>query len=520
VNHISAKIRDFSTGSDFSLVLTEDNQLYAFGKNEIGELGLSYRSSLKQKLWDPVKLNMSLFGEEKIITIASGNSHSVVLTEKGSMFTWGNNLHHQLLREDEFPFVPSKISSKIVQQLNSLTESKLEPKVMACRHNTFLWIEQRGIQLDVTHSHTNFNTTTIDLGTGELEFVVTDMHAVETSNPKSETPVSAPKITIPEEKYNITNEYILTNFEFELEIGKGGEGYIYKYKSKKEDLPVAIKHMKIVGEEDYHGFQEHVKQVKELKHKHLIPYWETFCDEYVNETTHRYCHIVMPFYYQTLTELMFYHSDVDNESPIPNVLELAYQMASGFDYLHELDMVHRDIKADNILLESYSGIKQIKICDFGFMQSIHNVSMERPKSEDLSSTTGSTSSKSGGFAKKRSSLYLGSLPNVAPEINKRQNVQRENLKAADCFSFGVLLYNLFTYNLKIKLEKDQLYIHQALERDELATHSVIRSQLMEKGYSGLLSNLIISLLQKDWKQRPTMRKVRSVLDFVINGEKW
>jgi serine/threonine protein kinase len=39
-------------------------------------------------------------------------------------------------------------------------------------------------------------------------------------------------------------------------------------------------------------------------------------------------------------------------------------MASAMEYMHGRDIVHRDIKLDNILVDVSTG--QIKIIDFGF----------------------------------------------------------------------------------------------------------------------------------------------------------
>lgn len=40
-----------------------------------------------------------------------------------------------------------------------------------------------------------------------------------------------------------------------------------------------------------------------------------------------------------------------------------FQLVKGLSYLHNLDIVHRDIKLENLLVSSQH---DLKICDFGF----------------------------------------------------------------------------------------------------------------------------------------------------------
>lgn len=45
---------------------------------------------------------------------------------------------------------------------------------------------------------------------------------------------------------------------------------------------------------------------------------------------------------------------------------IVYTMASTINFLHSLNIIHRDIKLDNIMVQEYSdGSKSLKLGDFG-----------------------------------------------------------------------------------------------------------------------------------------------------------
>jgi RCC1 and BTB domain-containing protein len=70
-------------GSNHSLVLTKSGELYGFGFNYYGQIGCgNTRNQLT-----PIRING--FNGEKIASIACGRFHSLALTEKGHVYSWG-----------------------------------------------------------------------------------------------------------------------------------------------------------------------------------------------------------------------------------------------------------------------------------------------------------------------------------------------------------------------------------------------------------------------------------------------
>jgi alpha-tubulin suppressor-like RCC1 family protein len=80
-----------AAGGDFSLVLCSNNQLYSFGNNRSGQLGLE--SKIKSGRM-PRPLKMASLGQ--IAAISAGGSHSLLLNSQGQVFSFGSHQYGQL----------------------------------------------------------------------------------------------------------------------------------------------------------------------------------------------------------------------------------------------------------------------------------------------------------------------------------------------------------------------------------------------------------------------------------------
>lgn len=81
-----------SLGLEHSLVLTETSDVFVFGANIWGQLGLGFRSEGPT----PVPQKLACLAGLPIRCIATGGHHSAVLSLSGSVFTWGANKNGQL----------------------------------------------------------------------------------------------------------------------------------------------------------------------------------------------------------------------------------------------------------------------------------------------------------------------------------------------------------------------------------------------------------------------------------------
>ncbi|KAJ4896469.1 Protein kinase superfamily protein [Raphanus sativus] len=97
--------------------------------------------------------------------------------------------------------------------------------------------------------------------------------------------------------------------------------------------------------------------------------------------------------------------------PIKDVIQLALDLARGLSYLHSKAIVHRDVKTENMLLETN---KTLKIADFG---------VARVEAQNPQDMTGET----------------GTLGYMAPEVLEGKPYNRK----CDVYSFGVCLWEIY-----------------------------------------------------------------------------
>ncbi|KAK4189665.1 hypothetical protein QBC35DRAFT_134167 [Podospora australis] len=137
-------------------------------------------------------------------------------------------------------------------------------------------------------------------------------------------------------------------------VGSGTYGKVFKGLNVYTSKLVALKRIRMEGERD--GFPvtavREIKLLRSLKHKNIVDLQEVMVE--TNE-----CFMVFEYLSHDLTGLLNHPSY--NLEPA-HKKHLAQQMFEGLDYLHTRGVLHRDIKAANILV-SNEGI--LKIADFG-----------------------------------------------------------------------------------------------------------------------------------------------------------
>ena len=184
-------------------------------------------------------------------------------------------------------------------------------------------------------------------------------------------------------------------------IGEGAFGKVYKGQRKCTNQIVAIKKIIKKGkkEKELKNLRQEIDILHRLYHENIIQCLDSF------ETNTEFCLVT-----ELATGQLYEIVQEDKKLPENEIKNIALQLTSALFYLHSNNIIHRDIKPQNVLI-SASGI--IKICDFGFARAIDNKTM-------ITSIKGTP-------------LYM------APELLKEYPYN----KKADLWSLGVILYELY-----------------------------------------------------------------------------
>lgn len=79
---------DLSCGDNYSLVLTRDGRVYAWGDNTFGQCG---NNSTHSNILKPKLINQETLRHNNIIQIDCGADHSAIIDLNGCLYTFGRN---------------------------------------------------------------------------------------------------------------------------------------------------------------------------------------------------------------------------------------------------------------------------------------------------------------------------------------------------------------------------------------------------------------------------------------------
>lgn len=253
---------------------------------------------------------------------------------------------------------------------------------------------------------------------------------------------------------------LLDNFEILHNIGKGSYGEVALVKHKKDKKQYVLKkiNLKKASSRERRSAEQEAKLLSKLKHPNIVSYKDSFEKD-------GYLYIAMQYceggdLYNKLKEQ---RGALLEERQL---VEWFVQIAMALQYMHERNILHRDLKTQNIFLTKS---KIIKIGDLGIARVLDN-------SADMATT------------------LIGTPYYMSPELfsNKPYNHK------SDVWALGCCVYEMMTLK----------HAFNAKDMNSLV-YKILRGKMppMPKQYSPDLVSLLRNMLHQDPNKRPTVNRI-------------
>jgi tRNA A-37 threonylcarbamoyl transferase component Bud32 len=207
----------------------------------------------------------------------------------------------------------------------------------------------------------------------------------------------------------MAGEVLGGRYELMEPIGRGGMATIYRARDRRMNRVVAIKVLREVYSTDRKfitRFQMEARAASSLTHPNIVQVYD------YGQSADSYYIVMELIQGNDLRRYLRVHHILD----VDQAVAIAHDVALGLGAAHRRQIVHRDVKPQNILV---NGEGLVKLTDFGIASMYKDLSAERL------TTTGMT---------------LGTVQYYAPEQAQGEIVS----PAADVYALGIVLYEMLT----------------------------------------------------------------------------
>ncbi len=254
---------------------------------------------------------------------------------------------------------------------------------------------------------------------------------------------------------------IAGRYRLEARIGEGGMGVVYRARHVLIDRVVAVKLIRpdLRGETHLRAWMlREARAANRVDHAHIIDIHD------IGETDDGELYLVMEYLVGTplSTELS------RGPMPIQRGVDILEQMCAALARAHDLGVVHRDLKSDNILLTTRGGRKDfVKILDFGLAALAHDPRLA-PKG-----------------------AVFGTPEYMSPEQARGEQAGPQS----DLYALGVLFFEMSTGQLPFRSSDRETLLE--MQRSAAAP----RPSSIRKDCHPVAEKIVLKLLEKDPRKR-------------------
>ena len=198
---------------------------------------------------------------------------------------------------------------------------------------------------------------------------------------------------------------IKDEYEIIAELGSGGMATVYKAVQRSLNRPVAVKELKKAYQADSRiaqRFEREARMAASFQHENIV---------------HVYDYLAQPNYAIVMEYVdgstLAWIIEETGALPTDVGVMIALQVASALEYAHSRGLIHRDIKPGNIMVKRNG---EVKLMDFGIARLREMESLTLP------------------------GTLMGTPSYMSPEQIMGQPLDARS----DIFSFGIVLYEMFT----------------------------------------------------------------------------
>jgi eukaryotic-like serine/threonine-protein kinase len=265
----------------------------------------------------------------------------------------------------------------------------------------------------------------------------------------------------------------LGKYELIHELGRGGMGIVYRARDPIINRLVALKTI-TAGVADYPNllerFYREAQSAGGLQHPNIVTIYD------MGEASGTPYIAMELIEGETLEQLIAERPDL----PLSLKLTYAIQACRAFDYAHKRGIVHRDIKPANVMLSKEG---TVKVVDFGIARVLES-------------------------SKTQTGMLIGTFAYMSPEQYHGEHADERS----DIWSFGILLFELLTYQKPFGGENPASLMHSICHKDPTSLRQVAPECPPE------LEAVLQKILQKSPAERfQTMEDLMLELDPICKG---